>query len=244
MFEGSLVESRGLLVSKTARWTALGSATVQFAIAGLLVAIPMLHPDILPLLKVDAPKLVVPVPKAPPPPVRAQTEAADSTSEAISAPAPSPAPVSQTQSLLLSLLPNSDPGPGPAIAPNFNMNGSGTPGVLSLGIPGPGNVAVARATKSEPFTVSKGVSEGMLLAPIQPVYPQIARVTRTEGTVVMEAVISKAGRIESLRAVSGPEMLRRAALDAVSAARYRPYLLNGEPTEVQTTITVNFRLGS
>jgi protein TonB len=83
----------------------------------------------------------------------------------------------------------------------------------------------------------------MLLAPIQPVYPAIAKVTRTEGTVVMEAVISKAGRIESLHAVSGPEMLRRAALDAVSAARYKPYLLNGEPTEVQTTITVNFRLG-
>jgi protein TonB len=60
----------------------------------------------------------------------------------------------------------------------------------------------------------------------------------------MEAVISKTGRIESLRAVSGPQMLRSAALDAVKGARYQPYKLNGEPTEVQTTITVNFRLGS
>jgi protein TonB len=57
-------------------------------------------------------------------------------------------------------------------------------------------------------------------------------------------VISKAGRIESLHAVSGPEMLRGAALAAVQAARYRPYLLSGEPTEVQTTVTVVFRLGS
>jgi protein TonB len=65
-----------------------------------------------------------------------------------------------------------------------------------------------------------------------------------QGVVVMEATISKMGRIESLRVVSGPEMLRRAALDAVQAARYAPYQLNGEATEVQTTITVNFRLGS
>jgi protein TonB len=84
----------------------------------------------------------------------------------------------------------------------------------------------------------------MLLTPIQPLYPAIAKATHTEGTVVMEAVISKAGRIESLRAVSGPQMLRGAALNAVQAARYQPYRLNGEPTEVQTTITVVFRLGS
>jgi protein TonB len=57
-------------------------------------------------------------------------------------------------------------------------------------------------------------------------------------------VISKAGRIESLRVVSGPDMLRRAAVDAVQVARYRPYLLSGVPTEVQTRITVVFKLGS
>jgi protein TonB len=60
----------------------------------------------------------------------------------------------------------------------------------------------------------------------------------------MEAVISKAGRIESLRALSGPDMLRGAALAAVQVARYRPYLLSGQPTEVETTITVVFKLGS
>jgi protein TonB len=83
----------------------------------------------------------------------------------------------------------------------------------------------------------------MLLAPIRPVYPAIARAARVEGTVVVEAVISRAGRIESLRVVSGPAMLQRAAMDAIREARYRPYRLNGEPTEVETTITVNFRMG-
>jgi len=82
------------------------------------------------------------------------------------------------------------------------------------------------------------------LAPIEPVYPAIARAARVQGEVVLEAVISKAGRIESLHAVSGPEMLRGAALAAVQAARYEPYKLNGEPTEVQTTIRVVFRLAN
>ncbi len=82
----------------------------------------------------------------------------------------------------------------------------------------------------------------MLLAPIRPVYPPIAKVTHTQGTVVVEAIISKAGRIESLNVVSGPALLRESALAAIREARYQPYRLNGEPTEVQTTITVNFRM--
>jgi protein TonB len=83
----------------------------------------------------------------------------------------------------------------------------------------------------------------MLLAPIRPVYPQIAVLTKMQGTVVVEAVISKAGRIESAHVVSGLPMLRQAALDAVAVARYKPYQLSGEPVEVQTTVTVVFRLG-
>jgi protein TonB len=78
---------------------------------------------------------------------------------------------------------------------------------------------------------------------IQPIYPVIARAAHISGSVVVEAVISKAGTIESFHVVSGPEMLRAAALDAIRPARYRPFLLNGEPTEVQTTITVNFTMG-
>jgi protein TonB len=106
-------------------------------------------------------------------------------------------------------------------------------------------VVVARPEKTAgPLNVSGGVTAGMLLTPIQPVYPAIAKAAGIHGAVVMEAVISKTGRIESLHVVSGPDMLRRAALDAVQMARYRPYLLSGQPTEVQTTITVVFQLGS
>jgi protein TonB len=68
--------------------------------------------------------------------------------------------------------------------------------------------------------------------------------TRIEGVVVIQAIISKQGRIESARLVSGPPMLAQAALDAVKNARYRPYMLNNEPTEVETTFSVNFRLSN
>jgi periplasmic protein TonB len=83
----------------------------------------------------------------------------------------------------------------------------------------------------------------MLIVPIRPVYPMIAKAARVEGPVVVEAIISRTGTIESLHVVSGPQMLQSAALDAIREARYRPYRLNGEPTEVQTRITVNFRMG-
>ncbi len=84
----------------------------------------------------------------------------------------------------------------------------------------------------------------MLLAPIAPQYPTIARISRTQGTVVVEAIISKTGQIESAHVVSGPMVLQAAALQAVRDARYRPFLLNNQPTEVSTTISINFRLGS
>jgi len=65
-----------------------------------------------------------------------------------------------------------------------------------------------------------------------------------QGTVVVEAIISKSGVIESAHVTSGPVMLQSSALEAVRRARYRPFLLNGEPTEVATTISITFHLGS
>jgi protein TonB len=84
----------------------------------------------------------------------------------------------------------------------------------------------------------------MLIGEIRPIYPRIAIAARVEGMVVIEATISKTGAIESAHVISGPAMLAGAAIDAVRMARYRPYKLNGELTEVQTTVTVNFKLGS
>lgn len=104
--------------------------------------------------------------------------------------------------------------------------------------------ATVTASPTGPTRLSEGASMGLLLTPIKPVYPQIAQSTHTEGAVVLDAVISKSGTIESLHPVSGPEILRRAAMDAVQVARYQPYRINGEATPVETTITVVFRMRS
>jgi protein TonB len=90
--------------------------------------------------------------------------------------------------------------------------------------------------------LSAGVAGGLLLQKTPPVYPSIARTAHVAGTVVIQATISKAGLIESPHIVSGPIMLRQAALDAVRNWRYRPYLLNGEPAEVETTVNIVFTL--
>jgi protein TonB len=103
-------------------------------------------------------------------------------------------------------------------------------------------VSLSSGPPHKTINVSGGVSEGMLVAPIRPVYPAIARAAHVEGTVVVEAVISQSGAIESLHVLSGPIMLRSAALDAIQAARFTPYRLNGKAVDVQTTITVNFRM--
>jgi periplasmic protein TonB len=85
--------------------------------------------------------------------------------------------------------------------------------------------------------------QGSLLRQVQPTYPPLAKTARIQGPVVLEAVISKAGAIENLRVISGPPLLVKAAIEAVSEWRYRPYILNDEPVEVETRITVNFTLG-
>jgi len=93
-----------------------------------------------------------------------------------------------------------------------------------------------------PARISGGVIAGNILTKVQPVYPPEAKAAGIGGTVVMHAIISKEGIITRLTVISGPQLLQDAAVDAVKNWTYRPYLLNGVPTEVDTTITVNFVL--
>ncbi len=85
--------------------------------------------------------------------------------------------------------------------------------------------------------------DGNLLDKTVPQYPAIARAARIQGVVVLQATISTTGFIKNLRVMSGPPMLQQAAMDAVRSWHYKPYLLNGNPVEVETTINVVFSLG-
>jgi protein TonB len=98
---------------------------------------------------------------------------------------------------------------------------------------------------ASPARIRKGgdvVAARVIYQP-KPEYPQMAKMTHTEGTVEFEAVIGKDGTIEELKVLRGHPLLVRAALEAVRRWRYQPTLLNGEPIEVLTEITVNFKLG-
>ena len=92
------------------------------------------------------------------------------------------------------------------------------------------------------LNISQGVSQGLLIKKVQPIYPKNALFMRVEGAVDLMATISKNGDITRVKVLNGDSQLTRAATDAVKQWRYKPYLLNGEPVEIQTQITINFKL--
>jgi TonB family protein len=92
------------------------------------------------------------------------------------------------------------------------------------------------------LNLSQGVSQGLLVKKTQPIYPENAMRMHVEGPVELLATISKTGNISAVKILSGDPQLARAAVDAVKQWKYKPYLLNGEPVEIQTQVTVNFKL--
>jgi periplasmic protein TonB len=240
MFEDSLMESQNRLSSPNQRWLTLASLAFQCTIAAGIIALPLLHPEVLPF-RSDTPSISLPLKPVPPPVphIDPKTSAPTSSTSTAAPPAPGAHSLNFNHPLPIGeLAPDAPPVTttfggmtGPKDIPGgFGTSPAGTGTKVSLA-PAPG-----------PIHISRGVLAGLLLTPIRPVYPPIAVSTRTEGVVVVEAIISKAGHIESAHATSGPPLLRNAALEAIRNARYSPYLLNGQPTEVETTITVNFKL--
>jgi protein TonB len=209
--------------------------------------IPLLHPEVLPLA---APKLQLIAPRytpvRPPPPVQPVRMEVATTAAAPTV--RTQAPQIPTQAFNTDAQARDQP----TLAVGLNLGTAGpsslseltgtapTGAHVAVGVAGP----PAAAPVAGPLHISSGVTAGLLIEPIRPVYPSIARTTRTEGIVIVQAIISKTGHIESAHVVSGPMMLQAAALEAVREARYRPFLLNGSPTEVETTVSINFRLGN
>ena len=242
MFEDSLVESAALLRTHN-RWPAVVSITAQLCAATLILTIPLLHPEVLPMPHILPTTLAPPRPPAPAPLIHLEPRRAATTTSAPVAPV-----AVQTTSMFRDLIHPTGPAIDAPALPVMNLGNTDAslpPGINSVAPAGP-NVTVgppAAAPSTKPLQISQGVLAGYLLGSIRPEYPQIARAAHVDGSVVIDAIISRSGTIESARVLSGPPMLQPAALAAVRQARYRPFLLNGQPTEVQTTITINFRMG-
>jgi len=130
------------------------------------------------------------------------------------------------------------------------VNDDTAPSMIGLASSGDGtpppNFTTSEDTEPQPtlqtLNISQGVSQGLLVKKVSPVYPANAVRLRTEGTVELMATISKSGDITHIKILSGESQLSKAAEDAVKQWKYRPYLLNGEPVEIQTQVTVNFKL--
>jgi protein TonB len=126
------------------------------------------------------------------------------------------------------------------------------PGALSIASGSSNDSALSSLVASTPVNVpkhtpqtlriSQGVSQGLILKRVQPAYPAQAMQMRIQGAVQLLATISKEGQISNLSVLNGDSILARAATDAVRQWKYKPYYLNGEPVEIQTQITVNFKL--
>jgi protein TonB len=131
------------------------------------------------------------------------------------------------------------PAPTPD-APPPSVIGMGAPTAAPL--PNLGTTDTAIKPVLQTLSVSQGVSQGLLYKKVAPSYPQNALRMHIEGKVDLLATISKEGNITHIKVLSGDSQLARAASDAVKQWKYKPYLLNGEPVEIQTQVTVNFKL--
>jgi protein TonB len=133
----------------------------------------------------------------------------------------------------------------PDVTNSPSMNGIFT-NIPGQGIIGSNGPALPSPPKSSgPTRIKQGgiVTAASILSQTRPVYPTLARQARIQGNVVLHAIIDKDGKVAQLEVMSGHPLLVQAALDAVKQWRYKPTLLNGDPVEVDTTITVTFTMG-
>ena len=130
----------------------------------------------------------------------------------------------------------------PEQAPAPTSIATGTDSSALSGLVNTNALNVTKPPAQQTLRISQGVSQGLILKKVQPVYPPQALQMRLEGRVELQANISKIGSITGIKQLRGDAVLGRAAMDAVRQWKYKPYYLNGEPIEIQTQITVNFKL--
>ena len=243
MFEDSLLESGGRLKTKRGRTTTFAIFLEIIAI-GIMVLLPLIFTEALPK-QMTMSFLVAPPPPPPPPPPAAApvTIVKQIQTDIVNGALRTPTKIPQKIQMI-----KEEEAPPPAMASSGVVGGvpGGIPGGSMGGVMGSiissGSAIVPKIATPQRVRVSAGVTSGLKVKDVKPVYPPLARQARIQGQVVLHAQISKDGVIEGLTLVSGHPMLAPAAIDAVKQWRYKPYLLNGEPVEVDTEVMVNFTL--
>lgn len=232
MFDDMVVSGQTKKTNKP--WTVVLSSVMQAFLLGILILIPLISYSELPkgfnTIYLSAPQ---PPPPAPAPPPLRQLE--------------------QRPRVILTRLEAPNHVPTRVVIvnepePTMDFSDRGIPGGAGdMGLPADilGSTTPTPPPPPKPSSrirVGGKVEAARLIHQTVPVYSRIAIAARVQGTVVLHAVIGKDGSITSLEYVSGPALLMKAAEDAVSTWRYQPLVLNGEPTEVETEISVVFTL--
>ncbi len=237
MFEDSLIESGGKLKTKRGMTTTFSFA-VQVGIIGFMVLLPLLFTEALPNLQ-SAMSLVAPPPPPPPPPPAEVHIVRQVQTDIVNGQLRTPTKIPKKVEMI-----KEEEAPPPMTSGVVGGVPGGVPGGSMGGVMGSiisTNTALP-TIKPQRIRVSSGVTQGLVIHKVEPVYPPIARSARVQGTVILAAVIGKDGTIQNLHVVSGHPLLTGAAMDAVKQWRYRPYILNGDPVEVDTQVEVHFTL--
>src|ERR1700734_4094510 len=243
MFEDSLLESGGRLKTKRGRTTTF-AIILEIGLIGVMVLMPLIFTEALPKQQLMTFLVAPPPPPPPPPPAAAPVHVVKQVqTDIVNGALRTPTKIPQKIQMI-----KEDEAPPPSMASSGVVGGvpGGIPGGQMGGVIGgiisSTPVAVPKVAAPQRVRVSQGVSAGLLVRRVNPPYPPLARQARISGQVVLHAVIAKDGSIENLTLVSGHPMLAPAAIEAVKQWKYRPYLLNGEPVEVDTEVLVNFTL--
>ena len=253
LFEDSLLDS-GVAQRKRRTRATLLSFVLQLFLIGLLLLLPLWFTDVLPKQQLLT-FLEAPPPPPPPPPPAASTPSAAKvvkvTSNIANGRLRTPSRIPPKVQMI-----KEDDAPPPVATTGGVVGGvpGGIPGGQLGGVIGgiisssSSLAAVPRLSQPAPAVqrvrVSQGVIKGLLIYRVEPAYPPLAKQARIQGVVVMTALIDKGGNVQNLQVVSGHPLLAPAAIEAVKPWRYKPFLLNGQPVEVETTVTVNFRVRS
>ena len=243
LFSDCLLGETGLERKRKTATTTF-SFIFQCILLGVMALLPLMFTEALPKGQLLT-FLVAPPPPPPPPPPAAPTVRVVRETDISNGALRTPTRIPQK----IQMIKEEDAPPPTA--------GGGVVGGIPGGIPGGqlggviggiiGSTSVAAVPKLEPvkrIRVSQGVTQGLLVHKVEPAYPKIALAARITGVVQLKAIIGKDGNIKELQALSGPPLLIPSAIDAVKQWHYRPYLLNGEAVEVETSVTVTFQLTS
>lgn len=226
------------------------SFVLNCVVIGVMLIMPLVFTESLPKAQLLT-FLVAPPPPPPPPPPAAeqvqrvvhQIETDMLSTGQLRTPSKIPQKI---QMIREDEAPPPMPAGGGVVGGIGGLPGGQVGGVIGSIVSATSNAAVPKFIAPVPqrVRISQGVTKGLLIQKIEPPYPPLARAARVQGEVVLSAVIDANGQITNLQLVSGHPMLVPAAISAVKQWRYKPYLLNGQPVEVETTITVIFSLSS